>query len=119
PPRPPPDRQAVGGLELDADGWSPVRPDGVGSAGGGHELDADAADGVQVPGPGGRLAELAAQPGDVYVDGLVAAAVRLAPHVGEQLPAADHPAGALGEVGEQVELAAGQAQRGTVQHRLP
>src|ERR1700735_3475401 len=50
------------------------------------EHHADAAHRAQVPRPGGGLAELAPQPRHVHVDGLVVA-VRLVPHLGQQLPA--------------------------------
>ena len=72
---------------------------------GGVEHHADAAHRVQVAGPGGGLAELAPQPRDVHVDGLVVA-VGLVPHLGQQFPAGYHRAGPRGQVGEQVELAA-------------
>ena len=77
----------------------------------GLELDAHAAHGVQVAGLGGGLAELAAQPRQVDVDRLVGAAVGLAPHLGEQLAPGHHLGRAAGEVGEQVELEAGQLER--------
>ena len=69
------------------------------------------AHGVQVAGLGGGLAELAAQPRQVDVDRLVRPAVRLAPHLGEELTARHHLGRAAGEVGEQVELEARQLER--------
>ena len=54
------------------------------------------------------LAELAPQPRQVDVDGALAAAVRLVPHLREDLPLRDDLARPLGEEVEQVELAAGQ-----------
>src|SRR4051812_34400982 len=68
----------------------------------------DAPAAVQVAGLGGGLAELAAQPRQVDVDGAVAAAVRLAPHLREQLTLRHHLAGSLGQREQQVELLAGQ-----------
>ncbi len=69
-------------------------------------------------GPRGGLAELAAQPRDVHVDGLVVA-VGLMPHLGQQLPAGDDRAGPRGQVREQVELAARELKAPAVEQRLP
>src|SRR5690349_10174835 len=66
---------------------------------------------VQEPGLGGRLPELPAQPRDVYVDGLLLADPGLVPHLVHQLAPADHLPDPLGQVGEHVELAAGQLER--------
>src|SRR5215469_9496322 len=81
------------------------------------EHDADSAHGPQVSRPGGSFAQLAAQPGAVHVDGLVVA-VRLPPHLGEQLPPGDHHAGPGRQVGEQVKLAARQFERRAVKNRF-
>src|SRR5690606_23309264 len=59
-----------------------------------------------------------AQPGQVDVDGLVVA-VRLPPHLREEFAARHDAAGAGGEVGEEVELAAGQFEGLAVQCGLP
>src|SRR5690606_29014681 len=66
---------------------------------------ADAADGVHIARLLGGLAELASQPGQVDVDGLVRAAVRELPDLRQQLALADDLAGARGQVVQQVELA--------------
>src|SRR3712207_4317388 len=75
------------------------------------QTEADTAHGAQVAGGGRGLAELAAQPGDMDVDGAVAAAVRLLPDLHEQLPARHHLAlpGHQGE--QQLELLAGELER--------
>src|SRR6478672_11867854 len=80
---------------------------------------ADAAYRGQVARLGRRLAELAAQPREVHVDGLVRAAPRLAPHLDEQVALGDHLARALGQVGEQVELARRQLDLGAVEVHPP
>src|SRR5689334_21936620 len=84
----------------------------------GVQHDADAAHSVQIARPRGRLPELAAQPRDVHVDGLVIA-VRLMPHLRQQFLAGDHRAGPDGQVRQQVELAAGELQAPAVQLCLP
>src|SRR5450432_4036620 len=56
------------------------------------EHHADAAYRTQVAGPGGGLAQLAPQPGDVHVDGLVIA-VGLPPYLSEQLLPGYHHTG--------------------------
>jgi hypothetical protein len=56
----------------------------------------------------GGLAELASQPGQVHVDGLVGTAQGLLPDLGQQLAAADHLARPTRQVREQVELEAGE-----------
>src|SRR5688572_32500180 len=71
----------------------------------GRESYADAADGGQVAGRGRGLAQLAPQPRQVDVDGLVGAAPRLAPHLDQEVALGDDLAGSLDQVGEQVELA--------------
>src|SRR5450631_278030 len=76
----------------------------------GCEPDTHAADAVQVAGFGGRLAELAPQPGEVDVDGTVPSAVRLAPHVGQQLTLGDHLSRALGQGQQEIELLARQVE---------
>ena len=78
---------------------------------GSDQADPDAADAVQVARLGRRLAELAAQPGQVDVDGAVGAAVRLPPHLGEQLALGHHLAGPLGQREQQVELLARELHR--------
>lgn len=80
----------------------------------GFELHADTPQGVQVAGPGGRLAQFAAQPGQVDVDRLVVA-VGLLPDLGEQFLAGYDDTGAPGEEGQQVELAPGEVEPGAVQ----
>jgi hypothetical protein len=65
------------------------------------------------------LAELAAQPRQVDVDGLVRAAVGQLPDLGEQLAFAHDAAGAGGEVVQQVELAGRQLQGTAVDAGLP
>jgi hypothetical protein len=62
--------------------------------------------------------ELAAQPGDVDIDGLVGAAVGHAPDVSEQVTPGDHLAGMECQVVQQVELAPAQIQWRTVQGGL-
>src|SRR5512139_1825936 len=73
--------------------------------------DADAAHGVQVARLGGALAELSPQPRQVHVDGAVAAAVRLLPHLREQLALGEHLTGPRRQRHQEVELLAGQLQR--------
>ena len=75
------------------------------------QADPDPAHAWQVPRLGRRLAELAAQPRQVDVDGALGAAVRLLPHVGQQLALGDHLAGARRQRQQQVELLARQLQR--------
>ena len=82
------------------------------------ELDPDPADRVQVPGLLGGLAELAAQPRDVHVHGLVRTAVGQPPDVREQVPPGHHLPGVLRQVVQQVELPAAQVQRDAVQRGL-
>src|SRR6476661_8852917 len=62
---------------------------GAGGAGWRVEQQAHAAHAAQVARLGGALAQLATQPRHVDVDGAVAAAVRLAPHLGQELALAD------------------------------
>ena len=71
------------------------------------------------PGLGGGLTELAAQPGQVHVDGLVGPAVGRLPHLGEQRALRDDLTRARHEVGEQVELPRPQIELPAGQHRRP
>src|SRR5918994_7505195 len=80
---------------------------------------ADAADGCQVAGLGRGLTELAPQPGQVDVDGLVRAAPRLAPHLDEQVALGDDLARPLGQVGQKVELAGRQVDLAPVEVHPP
>ncbi len=73
-----------------------------------HQAYADPADALEIARLGRRLAELAAQPRQVHVDGPVGAAVGLLPHLDQQGALADDLAGALGERQQQVELPPGQ-----------
>src|ERR1039458_64221 len=65
-------------------------------------------DSTQVPRLCRRLAELAAQPRDVDVDGLVTAAVGLVPDIGEELSPGHDPPEVGCQVVQQVELLAAQ-----------
>ncbi len=65
----------------------------------------------------GGLAELAAQPGQVDVDGAVGAAVRLLPDLGQQLALGDDLPRPGGQRQQQVELLAGQLQRPSGERR--
>ena len=65
---------------------------------------ADAADGADRA----RVAELGPQLGHVHVDGAGAGRGRVAPDLGEQLLAREHPPGPAHQVREQVELGRGQ-----------
>src|SRR6266702_3904753 len=82
------------------------------------QLHPDTADGVQVLGPLRALAELAPEPGDELVNGLVGAAVRHPPHVREQFALGHHLPCPHGQVVQQVELASGQVERAAFQRRL-
>src|SRR5664280_2993361 len=70
----------------------------------GREPNTHAAHTVQVAGVCGSLAKLAPQPGKVHVNGSVAAAVGLTPHVGQQLALGDHLTSALRQGKQEVEL---------------
>src|SRR4249919_3177644 len=74
------------------------------------ELDPDPADRVHVTRLLRGFPELAAQPGDMDIDGLVGAAVGHAPDVSEQVTPGDHLAGVECQVVQQVELAPAQIQ---------
>ena len=63
---------------------------------------------MKVAGLGRGLTELASQPGQVHVDGAVAATPRLLPHVGQQLVLGHHLAGPPGQGEDEVELLARQ-----------
>src|SRR5215469_3332964 len=84
----------------------------------GGQLDPDAADRVQVQRPLGVLAELAPEPGDMHVDGLIGAAIRHLPDVGQQISLGDYLAGSYRQVVQQVELPSGQIEWPTVEPRL-
>src|SRR5580698_10352657 len=78
------------------------------------EEHADSAHGPQVPRLRGGLAELAAQPRHVHIDGLIVA-VGLMPDLGEQLTPGHDLARPGGQEGQQVEFAARQGQDDSVQ----
>ena len=83
-----------------------------------HQPDADAAHAVQVARRGGGLAELAAQPRQVDVDGAVRTAPGQLPDLAEQIALADDLAGAAGQREQQLELLAGQLDRTAVDGHL-
>src|ERR1035437_123058 len=65
-----------------------------------------------------RLAEFATQPGQVHVNGSVTSAVRLTPHVRQQLAFGAHLPGPLGQSQQEVELLARQVNRQLVEADL-
>src|SRR5215472_10222920 len=90
----------------------------AGRSGGSDELDPDAPDRVQVPGLMRVLSELAPQPGDMDIHGLVGAGVRHSPDVREQVFLRDDLTRAHGQVEEQVEFTTRQVDRLAVEQRL-
>src|SRR5665647_1226416 len=76
---------------------------------------AHTADTVQIARIRGGLAELAPQPGQVYVDGSVASSIALTPHVRQQLTFRDHLAWPLRQGQQEVELLARQVNWQSVQ----
>src|SRR5258708_24782003 len=89
-----------------------------GSSGRSRQLHADAPDGVEVPGLLGVLAELAPQPGDVHVHGLVSAAIRHPPHVSEELSLGDYLAGSNCQGIKKLEFSPGQVELAAVEGGL-
>src|SRR6516162_2384051 len=73
----------------------------------------------QVPGGGGGFAELAAQPGQVNIDGVFRAPVGLIPDFDQQLALGHHPSAPRGEQMQQVELFAAEAQVAPTERGLP
>src|SRR5690348_3841436 len=83
-----------------------------------RDAHADTPHGLQIACVLGGLAQLPPQPRQVNVDGLVAAAVRQLPHLGEQLLPADHLAFPGRQVMQERKLARGQVQLDAVEGRL-
>src|SRR4029453_2544601 len=84
-----------------------------------REANADSPHGVQVFRCRRALAELSSEPVEVYVDRLVFAHRWLSPYLLQQLPARNTPTRTRRQVGEQVELFAGQGELALVEVGLP
>src|SRR5450755_2001836 len=89
------------------------------AGGSGFESVTDAANGADVPGSGGRLAELAAQIGHVHVDDVVVAEPVVTPDLCHQYPAPEDPTRRGRQRIEQVELDPGQLHRLSTDPDLP
>src|SRR5215469_794121 len=82
------------------------------------QLHPDTPDGVQVSWPLGALPELAPQPGDMHVNGLVGATVGHPPDVSQHISLRHHLASPHRQVIQQVELASRQVERAALKRRL-
>src|SRR5262249_53347399 len=80
----------------------------------GVKTDAYASDGMQIPRSLRGLTELSPQPAEVDIDGLLRSAVWLTPYLSQQLAFGHDLTSPFDEVAEQVELARGELDRGTV-----
>src|ERR1700751_67010 len=83
------------------------------------EPETDAADGVQVPGVGGVVAELLAKTADVYVQGLGRTEPVDVPDLVDQPLAGDHAARVAHQQCQQIELLARELERLAVERRGP
>src|SRR5665647_994913 len=97
----------------------PARTARAGFSRGGDQLHTYPAHAVKVDRGIGRLAELAAQPVQMDVDGLVSPAVGQVPHLGQDLTLGDDDTGSLGQVEEEVELLRAQLEVRTVEGHGP
>src|SRR5450756_1070441 len=97
----------------------PARTARAGFSRGGDQLHTYPAHAVQVDRGIGRFTELATQPVQVDVHGLVGPAVGQVPHLSQDLALGDDDAGSLGQIEEEVELLRAQLEARTVEGHGP